>query len=201
MKYLMSLFILLSATQALSQEETKLIRLVCQYYDRVDEKFSDYVAILDQLSVDTDPKTNFGFKTADGRILIDLNHRRFFTGEVEFRMRIYRASLISSKKTEEEIIGELDKRQADKDTKGRLMDYTGLGSRLYSEFTFGSTGPYAFEKIIRIQKLKNPTTTALKDPVLFSGLMKTYNSNGSGPFFEDGIYRCKNPVLVSPEST
>ena len=194
MKYLISLSLFLAATQAFSEATptgNHLLRFVCQEYS-IEDPLNN-VLLLEQLSVIPLDKKSVagGFDTVDGSVLIDPDdYVRFYTGEVDFRMRIFKTSLISDQRSADQIIEDLIQREADLDVEGQLMDYTGYGVRVLSEFRFISTGSSEFVKDVSISLLDE--SISLKK---FEGGMDT--KNGS---LEDGIYRCKDPVLI-PEMT
>ena len=103
-------------------------------------------------------------------------------------MRFYRDSLIQDKKTEKEIIDELVKREADKDHKGRVMDYTGLGGRDFANFGFGSYEKFGFYKGLYIDM------EDLSGREVLEGSLDT--NNGTAIFLEDGFYKCRKPLLL-----
>ena len=159
----------------------QLLRLVCQAYWASDGNLKDYVLILEQTSSNT-INTTADSKTIDGSVLIDPESETYFTDEAAFRLRVYKASLVSEEKTEEEIIKDLLSSRAGLDLKNRPMDYTGEGLRWSKTFTFKSTGPYKFLKTVNV---------SMKD---LKGDMST--NLGASRSLEDGLYTCKKPVLI-----
>ena len=167
------------------EREFKKARFVCQQYDMIDEKWYDRVMVLDQLSVAAiDPHPTYGHETVDGRVVINPEHPIHITPNLEFRMRIYRDSLIQDKKTEKEIIDELVKREADRDPRGRVMDYTGLGSRIFANFGFASYEKFGFFKSIDILLDESPV-----NGILDTNYHIVHNMG-------DGFYKCRKPILL-----
>ena len=155
MKYLIiSLSLLLFTSQVFSKKMVPtgrhLVRFVCQDYIDSDSEFNR-VLILEQTSSKT-LNAGASSETIEGSVLIDPDSGIYLTDAAPFRMRIYNnASLISSDKTEKQIIEELLVSEAGLDFFGnRPMDYTGRGGRLDGLFSFQSTGPYVFVKGIEI---------------------------------------------------
>ena len=191
MKYLIvSLSLLLFTSQALSKmvpTGNHLVRFICQNdLSNIPSSILifDRVVILEQTSSKVPNTDSAESETIEGSVLIDPNSEVFFTDDAAFRMRIYNnASLVSSEKTEEQIIGELLAGKSSLDSYNRPMDYTGIGGRMDDLFTFRSTGPYEFERNVDIflgEKAEGYIDTNLGA------------SNMSG----DGTYNCKEPVLV-----
>ena len=158
MKYLIvSLSLLLFTSQALSKmvpTGNHLVRFICQNdISNIpsDILVLDRVVILEQTSSKV-PNTDSAMpETIEGSVLIDPNSEVFFTDRAAFRMRIYNnASLVSSEKTEEQIIEELLASKASLDSYDRPMDYTGIGVRMDDLFSFRSTGPYEFLRDTKI---------------------------------------------------
>ena len=186
MKYFVvsMLFLLMSAS--LAAEDSGLLRFVCQKYYFSNGRPSDKVAIVEQLStrrIDSDG-VEIESEIIDGSDLINSNGKTY-SGQTAFRMRIFSGvSLLSNDKTKEEVIEELLEQEASRDIKGRLMDFKGKGGRLRSTFGFETKLPYDKGLLVDLKDLDN-------------GTMDT--NNAASTMFEDGLYRCEEPVLIPVE--
>ncbi len=186
MKYLISLSLLFFTTRALSKMMPtgyQLARFVCRGSTFYNRKPLDFVVILEQTSstVLNINGASYDKKIIDGSVVIALDN--FWTGNAPFRMRIYRTSLVSDEKKEEQIIEELLRKEADPDSQGRPMDYTGRVSWWPgNKIAFESTAPYNFLKEMSI---------SLKDK---EGVVRT--EFGKISLSGDEFYVCKDPVLV-----
>ena len=175
MKHFISLILLLSTTKAFTADTDTLVRFVCHRGE--DRGFINTVVIVEQTSV----KAIEYNENVDGSAMID-SDGEIYTKDTPFRMRIYNdVSLVSDKKTKEEIIEELFKQSASRDLNGELMDFTGKGGRFKSEFIFSSENPYDKSFLI---DLNDPTYVQMS------------TSGGAGIMLEDGPYQCEDPVLI-----
>ena len=200
---------------------SQMVRFVCQSYDRFDFEFRNRVLILDQTSTKT--LDNFsGLDKVEGSSLIDLTSRAVYmgaTGTAEFRMRIYIATLISDKRTEEEIIEELSKKPGDfrvakyEFQDSAPMDYVGTGYRDGPNFFFRharegthfeksfdyNLARYYTTKVFDINDLRDLDHEAVRDldaQRKFWTFAWMRTSQGSTTLVEDGIYICRKPVLM-----
>lgn len=176
MKHLISLILFFSVTNAFTAESNSLLRFTCQKYYISDGELANRVFILEQTSI----KQIDSSQVIDGSDLINPKGK-YYTGETEFRMRIYNASLISDDQTKEEIIEELLKQEASRDTTNRLLDFKGTGGRLELTIDFGSKDPYNKSILIDLNDLSEAQ-------------MQT--NSGATNMLEDGFYRCEEPVLI-----
>ena len=183
MKRLLTAILLLSVcgtTLAQAQGNT-LLRFVCQKYYVSDLEMSQRVAIAEQLSVQRIGSTEI----VDSYALTD--HRgKSYTGQVPGRMRLYRTSIVSDEKTKEQIVEELLERPADKDLRGRVMDFMGTGSRLTGTFGFDSQKPY--NKSIIVDLIEGSSELPQEIGLPYMGQLAT--DNAASTMLEDGFYGC-----------
>lgn len=187
MKHLISLILFLSVTNSFAAENN-FLRFVCQKYYALSGEPSNNVVIVEQTSVKRFNSKKNG--VVDGSDLINPKGKNY-TGQTEFRMRIFNdVSLVSDDKTKEEIIKELLKKQANRDIDGDLMDFKGIGYRLGSGF--------AFDSKFNSEGVPYNKTLLIKFNDLSDGEMVT--DNAASTMFEDGLYRCEEPVLIPVEA-
>ena len=228
--FLVSLAITTGAVPAIAQQTDKppqRVRFVCQAFDIVDYEFRNRVMILEQTStkpLDTYPN----FDLVDGSFFIDMNSgATYYTNHMgmtdlaEFRLRIYRTSLISEDKTEEEIIKELLKNPGDlRVVKNPFQDHTPM-DYIGSGFRFGSVFSFSYErekdgflkevklfipelyefyerKEFNVDNLGDLDTDSFRelDYISFSPCSIRTNA-ASVSLVEDGACICRKPVLLN----
>lgn len=193
----------------------KRARFVCQSEDPTSRVF-----ILDQISVATDPKLNFGgFETLDGRVLIDKNHEREITGDVKMRLRIYNLDVIygedsipdltQDNKTTRDIIDDLAKKEAPgaipspdkRQVEEVRFDHIGLGNRRYDQIYFATTeNGHLYTYSILYGFLRPPIAILSTEKFISS------NYDASGRIIShnvtdfdwraNGTYKCIDPILL-----
>ena len=162
-----------------------LLRLVCRKINAryIDILLPDRVIILNQISNQ--------FVNGSDLIALEPNVP---TAQTEFKMSIYKASLISDKKTKEQIINELLGKRPD-------FEYDGLVFRDESSRLIFSNPPETATKIEMVVHMDGYLTRNIVEAREFRfanwGWFFIENSDKSSHLLEDGIYHCEDPILLN----